>query len=175
MKQGLLAYLGIPEHVSIYLGNGAFYTLGKCEEVPRQEYEDFVRRARPDWDTIPEDYIPTPHMDDAQQLKCLRRTMDVNRVYRHDGYVPVVHISRHLDEYLRQFKADKRLRSKPAVALGGIVPNLLRSAAYGGSVTAPRIICGRHCRKRSRSKHTWPLALTRDGTRGMWITRSTDR
>src|SRR6266511_2516126 len=132
MKQGLLAYLGIPEHVSIYLGNGAFYTLGKCEEVPRQEYEDFVRRARPDWDTIPEDYIPTPHMDDAQQLKCLRRTMDVNRVYRHDGYVPVVHISRHLDEYLRQFKADKRLRSKPAVALGGIVPNLLRSAAYGG-------------------------------------------
>jgi tRNA-guanine family transglycosylase len=32
-----------------------------------------------------------------------------------------------MDEYLRQFLADARLRARPAVALGGIVPNLLRA------------------------------------------------
>jgi len=127
MEKGLRAYLGIPEGVSIYLDNGAFYFLRKGGEVPRQEYESFVRQAQPDWYAIPQDYIPTPRMNDDEQLDCLRRTMQVNRAFQHDGYVPVVHISRYIDEYLRQFLADERLRAKPAVALGGIVPNLLRA------------------------------------------------
>jgi 7-cyano-7-deazaguanine tRNA-ribosyltransferase len=127
MENGLRAYLGIPEGVSIYLDNGAFYFLRKGGEVPRQEYESFVRQAQPDWYAIPQDYIPTPRMSDDEQLDCLRRTMQVNRAFQHDGYVPVVHISRYMDEYLRQFLADERLRAKPAVALGGIVPNLLRA------------------------------------------------
>ncbi|MCC7352821.1 MAG: hypothetical protein IT330_03610 [Anaerolineae bacterium] len=127
MELGLRAFLGLPGHVSIYLDNGSFYFLGKSGEVPRQEYEDFVRKANPDWYTVPQDYIPTPQMSDAEQLDCLRRTMDVSRTYLSDGYVPVIHVCRHLDEYVRQFKANDRLQNKQAVALGGIVPNLLRA------------------------------------------------
>lgn len=126
MEQGLHAYLGIPKQVAVYLDNGAFYFLKKEGEVPRQEYEEFVRETRPDWYPIPQDYIPAPRMTDEEQLRCLRQTMAVNQNYRHDGFVPVIHISRHMDEYLYQLQADERLQAKPAVALGGIVPNLLR-------------------------------------------------
>lgn len=126
MEQGLHFYLGMPEHVTVYLDNGAFYFLKKAGEVPRQEYEEFVQKASPDWYPIPQDYIPAPRMTDDEQLHCLRQTMAVNQNYRHDGFVPVIHISRHLDEYLHQLQADERLQAKPAVALGGIVPNLLR-------------------------------------------------
>ena len=127
MAKGLRNWLGVPEEVAIYLDNGAFYFLNKDGETPRQEYEQFVREARPDWYAIPQDYIPTPRMSDTEQLQCLNRTMEVNRVYRYDGYVPVVHISRHLGQYLRELLSDEHLRTKPAVALGGIVPNLLRA------------------------------------------------
>jgi hypothetical protein len=126
MGQGLHAYLGIPGRIAIYLDNGAFYFLRKNGEVPQLEYEEFVREARPDWYPIPQDYIPAPRMTDDEQLDCLRQTMAVNQNYRHDGFVPVIHISRHMDEYLYQLQADKQLQVKPAVALGGIVPNLLR-------------------------------------------------
>lgn len=126
MELGLHAYLGIPKQVSVYLDNGAFYFLKKEGEVPRQEYEEFVKEACPDWYPIPQDYIPAPRMTDDEQLYCLRQTMAVNQNYRHDGFVPVIHISRHMDEYLYQLQADERLQAKPAVALGGIVPNLLR-------------------------------------------------
>jgi hypothetical protein len=53
--------------------------------------------------------------------------MEVNRDYQHDGFVPVIHVSRHLDIYLQEFLGNAQLRSKPKVALGGIVPNLLRT------------------------------------------------
>jgi tRNA-guanine family transglycosylase len=53
--------------------------------------------------------------------------MDVNRSYKHNGFVPVIHVSRHLDEYLDQLTSDEQLEGKRAVALGGIVPNLLRA------------------------------------------------
>ena len=66
-------------------------------------------------------------MSDDEQLRCLQQTMEMNRAYRHDGYVPVVHISRRLDTYLEQLRADERLWGKRTVALGGIVPNLLRA------------------------------------------------
>ncbi len=127
MAKGLRAHLGVPERVAVYLDNGSFYLLRKGGEVLRQEYENFVRQAKPDWYTIPQDYIPTPRMSDEEQLDCLQRTMQVNRAYQHNGYVPVVHISRHMDEYLKQFLADERLCAKSSVALGGIVPNLLRA------------------------------------------------
>ena len=128
MEQGLHAYLNIPPRVKIYLDNGAFNFLRKGGEVPRAEYQTFVEKARPDWYPIPQDYIPAPFMTDAEQLDCLRRTMEVNLDYLHDGFVPVIHISRHLDEYLKQFQAEQRLMSKSYVALGGIVPNLLRAS-----------------------------------------------
>jgi len=69
----------------------------------------------------------TPYMSDAEQLDCMRRTMAVNQAYQSDGYVPVIHISRHLDLYLSEFLSDEQLRNKPDIALGGIVPNLLRA------------------------------------------------
>ena len=127
IAEGLHASLNIPKPVKIYLDNGAFRFSRAGGEVPRQDYETFVEQARPDWYAIPQDYIPTPRMSDAEQLECLQRTMEVNQAYSHDGYVPILHISRHLDKYLHDFKADKRLRSKQIFALGGIVPNLLRA------------------------------------------------
>lgn len=127
MREGLRAYLGLPASVKVYLDNGAFYFLNKAGEMPRAAYEEFVAQARPDWYAIPQDFIPTPRMSDAEQGECLRRTMAVNHAYAHDGYVPIIHISRRLDDYLRQFQASPLLRSKPAVGLGGIVPNLLRA------------------------------------------------
>lgn len=126
MEEGLHAYLGIPAQVEIYLDNGAFAFLKKNKEVPHEMYKAFVREAKPNWYVIPQDYIPTPQMSDEQQLECMRRTMQVNQNFRDDGYVPVVHISRYLDEYLRQLQADQQLQAKPMVALGGIVPNLLK-------------------------------------------------
>jgi 7-cyano-7-deazaguanine tRNA-ribosyltransferase len=127
MERGLRAYLGLPAHVAVYLDNGAFAFLSKGGEVPRDEYEAFVREARPGWYAVPQDYIPTPAMSADEQRRCFERTMVVNRAYRHDGFVPVVHIGPHLDEYFAQVREDDLLRTKPAVGLGGIVPNLLRA------------------------------------------------
>ena len=127
MEMGLHTNLDIPESVNIYLDNGAFKFSRDRIEVSHQDYEEFVEQAKPDWYAIPQDYIPTPQMDDDEQLECLERTMAVNKSYSHDGYVPILHISRHLDEYLRQFEENEQLRSKPICALGGIVPNLLRA------------------------------------------------
>ncbi len=128
LMQGIHNYLDIPKTVKIYLDNGAFYFLNKqATDVPRKEYEEFIAIARPDWYVIPQDYIPSPKMTDAEQLICLKKTMAVNKNYTHDGFVPVIHISRFLDEYLRMFVADKRLTRNLTLGLGGIVPNLLRA------------------------------------------------
>lgn len=127
IEEGLHISLDIPKHVKIYLDNGAFRFSRAGGEIPRQDYEAFVDQTQPDWYAIPQDYIPTPRMDNDEQLECLQRTMKVNREYSHDRYVPILHISRHLDEYLRQFEENEQLRSKPVYAIGGIVPNLLRA------------------------------------------------
>jgi hypothetical protein len=52
--------------------------------------------------------------------------MRANLQYWHDGYVPVVHIGRHLLQYTACVTADEQLSKKEWIALGGIVPNLLR-------------------------------------------------
>ena len=127
IEMGLHTSLDIPGSVNIYLDNGAFRFSRDGIEVPRRAYREFVERAKPDWYVIPQDYIPAPQMDDDEQLECLERTMAVNQEYSHDGYVPILHISRYLDEYLHQFEENEQLRSKPICALGGIVPNLLRA------------------------------------------------
>ncbi|MEW5869059.1 MAG: hypothetical protein AB1894_07270 [Chloroflexota bacterium] len=128
MDEGLHTFLEIPDSMKIYLDNGAFYFLRNGSgEVPRNEYEEFVAKAKPDWYAIPQDYIPSPRMSDEEQKACLFRTMAVNRQYQRDGYVPIVHISRFLQEYLEIFKSEPRLMSKPTIGLGGIVPNLLRA------------------------------------------------
>ena len=126
MQDGIRNVLEVPPDVSIYLDNGAFNFALSGTEVSYDDYEEFVLHAKPDWYAIPRDFIPSPRMTDEQQLECLKRTMEVNLNYSHDGYVPIIHISRKLEEYLKQLKEDSKLNGKSVVGLGGIVPNLLR-------------------------------------------------
>jgi hypothetical protein len=127
MEQGLHGYLGIPRHLKIYLDNGAFYFLNRTGRTPKEPYEEFVAQTKPNWWPIPQDFIPTPTMTVREQQRCFMRTMEMNLTYQHDGYVPVIHISRFLAEYTVAIQRQQGLSSKPAIALGGIVPNLLRA------------------------------------------------
>ena len=127
MDVGLHKFLGVPKRVKVYLDNGAFYFLRQKGEAERKKYTDFIKRAKPDWYPIPFDSIPTPQMCDDGQRECFKRTMQYNYWYQHDGYVPVIHISRHLNDYIDRMKANVKLNAKQHIALGGIVPNLLRT------------------------------------------------
>jgi hypothetical protein len=127
MEQGLHTSLSIPPSVRIYLDNGAFYFLARDGEMLAAAYEEFVEQAKPDWRPVPQDFIPLPNMSLDQQRECLTQTMRVNQEYQHDGFVPVIHVSRVLGEYITAIKANEQLSAKPAIALGGIVPNLLRT------------------------------------------------
>jgi hypothetical protein len=127
MKQGLRAYLGVNDDVSVYLDNGAFYFLRNSGEVERTLYRRFIHAAKPDWYPIPFDSIPTPCMSKSAQRKCFDVTMGVNLAYQRDGYVPVIHIGRFLPDYIAKLRAHPKLSQKPRLALGGIVPNLLRA------------------------------------------------
>ncbi len=127
MDQGLHQYLGVPTHVKVYLDNGAFYFITHGGETPVKEYAEFVRNAQPDWFPIPQDFIPTPKMTLTEQQKCLELTMAMNRLYWRGDYVPVVHISFLLEDYVSRLKSYKSLMKKQAIALGGIVPNLLKA------------------------------------------------
>lgn len=126
MDHGIHEALGIPKNVKVYLDNGAFYFLNREGEMPQQDYEAFATHAKPDWRPIPQDFIPTPKMTYDEQQNCFQRTMRVNKDYQHDGYVPVIHVGQFLEDYISAVRAHDRLASKPAIALGGIVPNLLR-------------------------------------------------
>lgn len=126
MAVGLRAYLEVPDGVQIYLDNGAFSLLNGGVEPPDGAYEAFVAKARPDWYPIPLDYIPSPAMDAATQQRRFEQTMSMNRAYRHGGFVPVAHVGPHLEEFVRAIGEDPQLAGKASIALGGIVPNLLR-------------------------------------------------
>jgi len=127
MEEGLHEYLNVPEDTEVYLDNGSFNFAKNDREVPREEYEVFVEEANPDWYPIPQDYIPAPSMSYQKQTWCRRATMEVNCNYSHDGYVPVLHVGRYLEKYLEEIQAERELREKDKVAIGGIVPNLLRA------------------------------------------------
>lgn len=128
LKDGLHAAFGIPQSVKIFLDNGSFFFRDQPSGMSYADYEDFVARARPDWWPIPQDFIPTPRMRRSAQEDCLTRTMRVNSLYKHDGYVPVMHVSKVLDQYILRFNRSKYLAAKRRIALGGIVPNLLRAS-----------------------------------------------
>jgi hypothetical protein len=134
LRQGLRGYLGVPNHISIYLDNGAFYFAANAGEPTADEYRRFIRRANPDWRPIRFDAIPAPQMAWQTQAACFRKTMAMNRNYQHDGYVPVVHAGRYLGRYIAEIQRCPRLAAKEGVAVGGLVPNLLRTpkaVAYG--------------------------------------------
>jgi hypothetical protein len=126
MDVGLRAYLGVPDGIEVYLDNGAFYFASQPGSAPLDEYDEFVEKARPDWKPIPQDYIPIPSMSRQRQRGCFDKTMRVNERYQHNGYVPVVHIGAHLLQYTARIIEDDQLSKKPWIALGAIVPNLLR-------------------------------------------------
>ena len=126
MERGLRGHLNVPESVKVYLDNGAFHFGFSGARAPVEEYEHFVEQATPDWKPIPHDYIPFPSMTAEQRRKCFEKTMCANARYQHNGYVPVVHIGSHLVKYTARVSAHGSLSKKPWIALGGIVPNLLR-------------------------------------------------
>jgi hypothetical protein len=128
MELGIHKSLSIPTNIRVYLDNGAFYFSIRGEEIPIKGYEEFVEQAHPDWRPVPRDFIPIPSMTLAEQRQCLNRTMHINRRYQHNGYVPVAHISQVLNDYVTRIKNHAQLSAKPAIALGGIVPNLLRAS-----------------------------------------------
>lgn len=145
MAHGLRAYLGVPPGLKIYLDNGAFYFASQAEDAPLDEYEEFVASAKPDWKPIPQDYIPLPSMSPQQRRGCLTKTMRINLQYQHNGYVPVVHIGTHLREYTARVSADASLSQKPWIALGAIVPNLLRKPK---AISYTNVLAGlRHVRR----------------------------
>lgn len=124
---GLREYLGVPAHINVYLDNGAFYFLRTGSQAERKAYREFVEKSKPDWYPIAFDVIPTPKMSSTRQRQCFDATMAANRAHSHDGYVPVIHISRMLNEYVRAIKRSPKLAAKDRIALGAIVPNLLRA------------------------------------------------
>ncbi len=127
MREGIHAALGIPAHIKVFLDNGAFGLSRKGLEIFAEDYEEFVAEAKPDWKPVPQDFIPAPSMSLYKQEICLRRTMEVNTAFQHNGFVPVIHISRVINKYISELKANDKLIAKPRLAIGGIVPNLLRA------------------------------------------------
>lgn len=126
-KIGLHALLGAEPATEVYLDNGAFALMRRSDTFPPADYEAFVASARPDWWPIARDFIPTPAMSAEMQDDCFDRTMAMNRAYSRDGFVPVVHVGPKLEEYIAAIHEDTALRGKPSIAIGGMVPNLLRS------------------------------------------------
>lgn len=127
MKEGIRSVLNIPDEIKIYLDNGAFNFAMKGFDAPVADYEEFVDATKPDWKPIPQDFIPAPKMTLKEQRECLKQTMDVNLAFKHDGFVPVIHISRVLKKYILEIRNCDELNKKTSIAIGGIVPNLLRA------------------------------------------------
>lgn len=130
-SRGLRATLGIPEHIEVFLDNGSFaFSLAGIEVVNR-EYAEFVDAAQPDWKPISQDFIPLPSMSRDEQLDCMQKTMVNNIAFASDGYAPVIHVCKCMDEYLYALRSTDQLRAKSTLALGGLVPHLLRSRQAG--------------------------------------------
>jgi 7-cyano-7-deazaguanine tRNA-ribosyltransferase len=127
VKHGLRKFLDAPTHIEIFLDNGAFYFARKKGEPDQRRYREFICRAKPYWYPVRFDAIPVPQMSARKQWACYEQTMRFNRAYQHDGYVPVIHVCSLLHEYVEALKRNPELLQKNSLALGGMVPNLLRS------------------------------------------------
>jgi tRNA-guanine family transglycosylase len=128
MEQGIHRFLGIRRHqVQVYLDNGAFHFMSGKKRFPIEDYTEFIQKAQPDWYPIPQDFIPTPTMHWNTQRAFFNRTMEMNKSFLRNGYVPIVHVGRFLEKYLESVQNNKALARKPEFGLGGLVPNLLRT------------------------------------------------
>jgi 7-cyano-7-deazaguanine tRNA-ribosyltransferase len=159
-KLGLRKYLGVPPQTRIYLDNGAFYFLRVGGRGERDAYKEFVEKAKPDWYPIAFDVIPTPQMSKNKQRRCFDRTMASNRAFTQDGYVPVVHISRMLDEYVRAILRNPKLAGKDRIALGAIVPNLLRAPKALSYDTVLENLLGVRATFRGKTMHVFGIGGT---------------
>jgi 7-cyano-7-deazaguanine tRNA-ribosyltransferase len=126
-SRGIRRWLGVPSQTKVFLDNGSFYFLRTGQTADCRAYRDFVRSAKPDWYPIPFDSIPTPAMSASQQNRCFEQTMRVNCAHHHDGYVPVIHAGAKLEQYLKAVKSGTAVKKKTHLAIGGMVPNLLRA------------------------------------------------
>ncbi len=128
MDEGIHEFLGVRRRrVRVYLDNGAFHFLSGKQRFNIQQYLEFVEQAQPDWYPIPQDFIPTPSMSPRKQRDYFKRTMEMNQMYRRDGFIPIVHVGKFLENYLESVRKDSSLARKPEFGLGGLVPNLLRT------------------------------------------------
>lgn len=128
MDEGIHRFLGIGhKRVKVFLDNGAFHFLSGKKRFHAEKYSEFVEQAKPDWYPIPQDFIPTPGMRLDKQRDYFRRTMEMNREYRQNGYIPIIHVGRFMEDYLESIQEDRKLAGKPEFGLGGLVPNLLRT------------------------------------------------
>jgi len=127
MERGIREYLGVKDTVEVYLDNGAFAFWRNGTESPIEEYVDFVAEAQPDWYPIPADFIPDPKLGSSEQKRLFQKTMEINRKYARNGYVPVVHAGDWLSEYLRKLEVED-IDVSSGLALGGLVPRLLTKA-----------------------------------------------
>ena len=128
MDVGLRKFLRLPpgSEVRVYLDNGSFSFISRREAMPEvRDYMAFVRKAKPYWHPIPQEWIPAP-MARMPRRECLRLTTASNRRHIEERCVPVVHIGPLLEEYMAELQKC-RYPFKKRVALGGIVPNLLRT------------------------------------------------
>jgi 7-cyano-7-deazaguanine tRNA-ribosyltransferase len=126
-RDGIRSWLGVPDHVQVFIDNGAFFFQGRHRIDHFGPYEEFVASVGANWWPIPQDFIPVPRMTSRAQRDCYEKTMAVNYAYQEDGFVPVIHIGRQFDEYLEAVTGCEVLSAKQRIALGGIVPNLLRA------------------------------------------------
>lgn len=136
-RDGLHQALSVPEHLQIFLDNGAFAITRRGGQFDEDDYAEFAAAARPDWFPIPRDEIPAPQMTAEEKSRCFRNTMRVNRNFNRapldagscgaHRFVPVVHVGEMLPNYLSAMRRNPALREVPALGVGGIVPNLLRA------------------------------------------------
>lgn len=128
-RDGIHRTLGIPEHVAMYLDNGSFALSRNERDHDPDGYLAFVQSVDLAWYPVPRDYIPHPAMEAEHQRASLTATMEQNMLYATAEYgcVPVVHVSTLLREYIQSLFSKDRYWSTSHLAIGGIVPNLLRA------------------------------------------------
>jgi len=66
-------------------------------------------------------------MPSRKQRAYYQRTMEMNQAFRQNGFIPIIHVGKFLEDYLESVSKNRSLARKPEFGLGGLVPNLLRT------------------------------------------------
>ena len=106
--------------VRVYMDNGSFTFASTGYEGSLKAYENFLKRSKPDWASMPRDYIPKTYLSYAKKRECMQKTMENNLKYAGSDAAMILHCGDVFDEYLEHFKSIPSLRSPKAVALGEI-------------------------------------------------------